>query len=140
MVNSYRIKYPDFDINFKIENVRFFKTDLTMLTSVFQNLVDNAYRYSSEDRKYMRIFIFRQNRQIFFKFEDKGIGIENSEKENIFKKFYRIQSEYNQQGSVGLGLAFCKEVVKLMNGDITVESKKGVGSTFTMVLPYDFQN
>ena len=140
MVNSYRIKYPDFDINFKIENVRFFKTDLTMLTSVFQNLVDNAYRYSSEDRKYMRIFIFKQNRQIFFKFEDKGIGIENSEKENIFKKFYRIQSEYNQQGSVGLGLAFCKEVVKLMNGDITVESKKGIGSTFTMVLPYDYQN
>jgi two-component system phosphate regulon sensor histidine kinase PhoR len=140
MVNSYRIKYPDFDINFKIENVRFFKTDLTMLTSVFQNLIDNAYRYSTENRKYMRIFIFKQNRQIFFKFEDRGIGIENSEKENVFKKFYRIQSEYNQQGSVGLGLAFCKEVVKLMNGDISVESKKDVGSIFTMILPYEFPN
>ncbi len=140
MVNSYRVKYPDFDINFKIENVRFFKTDATMLTSVFQNLIDNAYRYSTEDRKYMRIFIFKQNRQIIFKFEDKGIGIESSEKENVFRKFYRIQSEYNQQGSVGLGLAFCKEVVKLMNGDISVESRKGVGSVFTIILPYEFPN
>lgn len=140
MVNSYRIKYPDFDIAFSIEKVRFFKTDLTLLTSIFQNLIDNAYRYSIEGRKYMRILIFEKNRQIFFKFEDKGIGIENSEKDNVFKKFYRIQSEYNQQGSIGLGLAFCKEVVKLMKGDITVESKKGVGSTFTIVLPYDHQN
>lgn len=140
MVSSYRIKYPDFDIAFSIENLRFFKTDLTLLTSIFQNLLDNAYRYSTEGRKYMRILIFRKNRQIFFKFEDKGIGIENSEKENIFKKFYRIQSEYNQQGSIGLGLAFCKEVVKLMKGDIMVESKKGVGSTFTMELPYDDPN
>jgi two-component system phosphate regulon sensor histidine kinase PhoR len=88
----------------------------------------------------MRIFIFKQNRQIIFKFEDKGIGIESSEKENVFRKFYRIQSEYNQQGSVGLGLAFCKEVVKLMNGDISVESKKGVGSVFTIILPYEFPN
>lgn len=140
MVSSYRVKYPDFDISFSIEDIRFFKTDLTLLTSIFQNLMDNAYRYSNEGKRYMRILIFRKNRQIFFKFEDKGIGIDSNEKENIFKKFYRIQSEYNQQGSIGLGLAFCKEVVKLMKGDITVESKKGVGSIFTMVLPYDYTN
>jgi two-component system phosphate regulon sensor histidine kinase PhoR len=140
MVSSYRIKYPDFDINYSLKNVKFFKSDLTLLTSVFQNLIDNAYRYSFEGRKYMRILIYIQNRQIFFKFEDKGIGIDSNETENIFKKFYRIQTEHNQQGSIGLGLAFSKEVVKLMNGDITVESKKGVGSTFTMVLPYDNPN
>lgn len=137
MVDSYRIKYADFDINYSIKVVKIFKTDLTLLTSVFQNLIDNAYRYSSDGKKYMRISIYTQNRQIFFKFEDKGIGIANSEKENVFKKFYRIQSEYNQQGSVGLGLAFCKEVVKLMKGDITVESKLGVGTVFTMTLPYN---
>ncbi len=140
MVGAYRIKYPDFDIAFSIEDVKFISTDLTLLTSIFQNLIDNAYRYSIEGRKYMRILIFKKNRQIFFKFEDKGIGIDSNEQENIFKKFYRIQSEYNQQGSIGLGLAFCKEVVKLMKGDITVESKKGVGSTFTMMLPYDYPN
>lgn len=138
MVESYRIKYPDFDIDFTVNNVRYFRTDITLLTSLFQNLIDNAYRYSFETLKYLRISIYRENRQIFFKFEDKGIGIEKNEKENIFRKFYRIQSEYNQQGSVGLGLAFCKEVVKLMKGEISVQSKKGLGSIFTMVFPYEF--
>ena len=136
IVESYRVKYTNFDIKYSIEKVEFFKTDITLLNSVFQNLIDNAYRYSSDGNKYIRILIYTQNRQIFFKFEDKGIGIANSEKENIFKKFYRINSEYNQQGSVGLGLAFCKEVVKLMRGDITVDSKLGVGTIFTITLPY----
>lgn len=137
MVDSYRVKYVDFDIYYSIKDVKYFRTDATLLTSVFQNLIDNAYRYSSAGKKHMRISIYTQNRQIFFKFEDKGIGIANSEKENVFKKFYRINSEYNQQGSVGLGLAFCKEVVMLMRGDISVESKLGAGTIFTMTLPYN---
>jgi len=137
IVNSYRVKYTDFDIQYTLKNVFTFKSDITLLTSIFQNLIDNAYRYSYEGNKYMRISVFMKKRQIFFKFEDKGIGINASEKENIFKKFYRIQSEYNQQGSIGLGLAFCKEVIRLMRGDITVESKKGKGSTFMITLPYD---
>jgi two-component system phosphate regulon sensor histidine kinase PhoR len=57
--------------------------------------------------------------------------------ENIFRKFYRIQSQYNQQGSVGLGLAFCKELVNFMKGDIFVKSKVGIGSEFTIILPYE---
>lgn len=137
IVDAYRIKYPDFDIDYHITTVEKFQTDITLLTSVFQNLIDNAYRYSSPDKKYMRISIYTQSRQIFFKFEDKGIGISKAERENVFKKFYRIQSEYNQQGSVGLGLAFCKEVVRLMKGDITVESKLGIGSTFLLRLPLE---
>jgi len=111
------------------------KTDVTLLTSVFHNLIDNAYKYSSPGNKYLRIKIFRQKKEIFFKFEDKGIGIAKQEQQNIFKKFYRIQSQYNQQGSIGLGLAFCKEVINLMNGKISVESKQGKGSVFTILLP-----
>ncbi|RRN77126.1 ATP-binding protein, partial [Pseudoxanthomonas sp. SGD-10] len=64
----------------------------------------------------------------------------SSEIDNIFKKFYRIESQYNQQGSIGLGLAFCKEVVNFMNGDINVNSKPGEGSEFTVELPYTETN
>lgn len=135
MVNSYRVKYPDFDIQYSIIGVNVFNSDSTLLTSVFQNLIDNAYRYSYPGKKYMRISIYSQSQQIFFKFEDKGIGIARSEKENIFKKFYRIQSEFNQQGSVGLGLPFSKEVIKLLKGELEVESKLGLGTTFTITLP-----
>lgn len=135
IVNSYKIKHPDFDIHYAIHGVEEIETDETLLISLFQNMIDNAYKYSSFDKKYLRINIYKQKREIFFKFEDKGIGIPKEEQKNIFKKFYRIQSQYNQQGSVGLGLAFCKEVVNLMNGEIFVESRKDKGSTFTIVLP-----
>lgn len=135
MVNTYKIKNPDFDIQYSIEGVSHMKTDVTLLTSVFHNLIDNAYKYSSAGNKYLRIKIFRQKKEIFFKFEDKGIGIARQEQQNIFKKFYRIQSQYNQQGSIGLGLAFCKEVINLMNGKISVESKQEKGSVFTILLP-----
>jgi len=138
MVNTYKIKHPDFDIQYRIQGVKTLKTDVTLLTSVFHNMIDNAYKYSTLENKYLRINIYKQKREIFFKFEDKGIGIAKEDQENIFKKFYRIQSQYNQQGSVGLGLAFCKEVVNLMNGEIFVDSKKGQGSTFTIVLPNEF--
>ncbi|RZL11283.1 MAG: ATP-binding protein, partial [Pedobacter sp.] len=45
--------------------------------------------------------------------------------------------QYNQTGSVGLGLAFCKELVNFMNGEITVKSRTGKGTEFKIVLPYN---
>jgi len=72
-----------------------------------------------------------------FRFADKGIGIPKSEINNIFKKFYRIENKYNQNGSVGLGLAFCKELVNFMDGEITVKSKINEGSEFIVTLPYE---
>lgn len=138
-VNSYKIKYPDFDIQYEIRDVNFFRTDVTLLTSIFQNLTNNAYRYSSPERRFLRIRIFKEKKQLVIVFQDRGIGIAKHEQQNIFKKFYRIQSQYNQQGSVGLGLAFCKEVINMMNGDITVDSKEGRGSKFTITLPMEKQ-
>ena len=79
----------------------------------------------------------RQKRDIIFSFADKGIGIAKEEISNIFKKFYRIENQYNQDGSVGLGLAFCKELVNFMNGDITVNSKINEGSEFIVTLPFE---
>src|SRR5690606_10343012 len=83
MVDTYQIKNPDFDIQYSIEGVAQMKTDSTLLTSVFHNLIDNAYKYSSPGNKYLRIKIFRQKKEIFFKFEDKGIGIAKQEQQNI---------------------------------------------------------
>ncbi|HEY1010152.1 MAG TPA: ATP-binding protein, partial [Daejeonella sp.] len=57
--------------------------------------------------------------------------------DNIFKKFFRVENQYNQQGSVGLGLAFCKELVNFMNGTISVQSVEGKGSEFKIELPYE---
>ena len=85
----------------------------------------------------MYINISLEKRDIVFSFKDKGIGIAKEEISNIFKKFYRIENQYNQNGSVGLGLAFCKELANFMNGEITVNSKINEGSEFIVTLPYE---
>ena len=137
MVDAYQIKYPDFEITHSTGSVTSFNTDPVLLSSIFQNLMDNAYKYSLPQKKILDIKVSLEKGNIVFKFIDQGIGIAKAESENVFKKFYRIQSQYNQQGSVGLGLAFCKELVNFMSGSITLKSKQGEGSEFTVVLPYE---
>ena len=135
-IDAHQLKYPDYKITYDIKKVKIFKTDPVLLASIFQNLMENAYKYSPPNIKQLHIDIALDRTKIIFKFIDKGIGIPAAEIENIFQKFYRIQSEYNQQGSVGLGLAFCKELVNFMNGDISVKSKLNIGSEFTITLPH----
>jgi two-component system phosphate regulon sensor histidine kinase PhoR len=106
------------------------------MASIFQNLIENAYKYSLPERKELQITISLERGKIVFQFKDRGIGIPRQEIKNIFRKFYRIQSQYNQQGSIGLGLAFCKELVNFMKGDIFVKSEVGAGSEFIIVLPH----
>ena len=137
LVDAYQIRYPNFNIRYQIEGVEQFKSDPVLLGSIFQNLIDNAYKYSSSDKKELDIVIKKVKKNIVFRFIDQGIGIPGSELVNIFKKFYRIESQYNQQGSVGLGLAFCKELVNFMNGTISVTSKEGKGSEFKIELPFE---
>lgn len=137
LIDAYQLKYPLFEITYDIRKVETFKTDPVLIASMFQNLIENAYKYSLPRRKGLHIDISMERGKIVFRFADQGIGIPKAELENIFKKFYRIQSQYNQQGSVGLGLAFCKELVNFMAGEIFVKSKVGIGSEFTIILPYE---
>ncbi len=136
IIDAYQVKYPELQISCDLSGVEYFRSDSVLLTSIFQNLIDNAYKYSPVDRKVLAITIKKVRNTLVMVFADQGIGIAGSDLNNIFRKFYRIQSEYNQQGSVGLGLAFCKEVVNFMNGTISVKSKKGEGSEFKIILPF----
>ncbi len=136
-IDTFKIKYPDFKVKCKISGVKLFYTDPVLLGSVFQNLIENAYKYSHPQKKELNINITHEKRNIVFSFVDKGIGIPKNELNNVFKKFYRIENQYNQNGSVGLGLAFCKELVNFMNGEITVRSKINEGSEFIVTLPFE---
>jgi two-component system phosphate regulon sensor histidine kinase PhoR len=136
-IDTFKIKYADFNLKFKINGVETFYTDPVLLGSVFQNLIENAYKYSHPRQKELFINISQERRNIVFSFADKGIGIPKNELNNVFKKFYRIENQYNQNGSVGLGLAFCKELVNFMNGEIAVYSKVNEGSEFIVTLPYE---
>lgn len=134
---SFQMKYPDFKLQHKITGVKTIYADPVLLGSVFQNLIENAYKYSHPQKKELFINISSDKRNIIISFIDRGIGIPKTELNNIFNKFYRIENQYNQNGSVGLGLAFCKELVNFMNGEIIVNSQVNIGSEFIVTLPYD---
>jgi two-component system phosphate regulon sensor histidine kinase PhoR len=136
-IESFRMKYPDFKLEYKISDIKTIYADPVLLGSVFQNLIENAYKYSHPEKKELNIMIMLDKRNIICSFKDKGIGIPKNELSNIFNKFYRIENKYNQNGSVGLGLAFCKELINFMNGEITVNSQVDKGSEFIVTLPYD---
>ena len=130
-----KLKYPDFNFSYTIDVQHDMMVDTTLLQSVFQNLIDNAYKYSEPDRKYLHIEVQQNKKNFVIKFKDRGIGINKKEFNSIFKKFYRVKNQFNQQGSIGLGLAFCKEIVDFMGGDIKIESVLNEGTTFILFLP-----
>ncbi|RZJ82376.1 MAG: ATP-binding protein, partial [Flavobacterium sp.] len=136
-LDAYALKYPDFDVSFEVTGFKTFITDPVLLGSLFDNLAENAYKYSPADKRKLHITARLIKDRVVLRFKDEGIGIPSSEINNIFKKFYRIQSRYNQNGSVGLGLAFCKELVNFMSGEISVKSVVDKGTEFKIVLPYN---
>lgn len=136
-VESHRLKHPDFNLSYEVSGFKTFITDPVLLGSLFDNLAENAYKYSPSERKKLHISARLIKGKVVFRFTDQGIGIPSSEINNIFKKFFRIQNQYNQNGSVGLGLAFCKELVNFMKGEITVKSRVNKGTEFKIVLPYN---
>lgn len=136
-IESHTLKHPDFKMTYEVVGFKTFITDPVLLGSLFDNLAENAYKYSKPENKKLHISAKLIKGVLVFRFADKGIGIASGELNNIFKKFFRIQNEYNQMGSVGLGLAFCKELVNFMEGEISVKSKVGSGTEFKIVLPFN---
>jgi two-component system phosphate regulon sensor histidine kinase PhoR len=136
ITHTFLLDKPNLKFSLRISGVTEIQSDPILLSSIFNNLMDNAYKYSPPDRQELAIEIKKQGAHVLFLFKDKGIGMSKADAKHIFKKFYRIENQYNQQGSVGLGLAFCKELVNFMKGDITVKSQPGKGSTFIVSIPY----
>ena len=94
------------------------------------NLIENAIKYSNENGN-VKVVITSNNGYFIFKVIDDGIGIPQNDIPRIFERFYRVDKSRSTRGT-GLGLAIVKHIVKLFSGDITVQSKLGVGSIFTV--------
>ncbi len=94
------------------------------------NLIENAIKYSNENGN-VKIITTSNKEYFIFKVIDDGIGIPKNDIPRIFERFYRVDKSRSTRGT-GLGLAIVKHIVKLFNGDITVDSEVGVGSSFTV--------
>jgi len=115
--------------------------DLSALSQCVQNLIGNAIKYSGQTRWIcVRAGLDEAripgNREIQIAVQDRGIGIDKSELPHIFEPFYRSPAVSAAQiHGTGLGLPLAKNIAEAMSGKLTVESKLGSGSTFTLHLP-----
>lgn len=112
----------------------YFKGDPVHTMNLVSNLVDNAIKYSKE---YVDITLttFKKNNQIHLVVSDKGIGIKKEYLDKIFDKLYRVPTgNVHDVKGFGLGLSYVKTIAETCGWDITVQSKWGVGSDFTLVI------
>jgi PAS domain S-box-containing protein len=102
---------------------------------VLQNLVGNAIHYTASGGT-VTVDLYIDARDAIVDVRDTGIGIEPEEIALIFNRLYRADKARGARGGgMGLGLAICKKIVDAHGGDISVESRVGVGSTFRVRLP-----
>lgn len=104
----------------------------TLLVTAIKNIVINACKYS--DDKQARIYLEVKGQAIFISVQDSGKGIPESEIENIFQPFYRVE-ETRSTGGFGLGLSLAERIIKLHKGSIKVNSSPVKGTLFIIQLP-----
>ena len=105
-----------------------------MVTAVV-NLLDNAYKYSGEEKQ-ISLSAGAQDGSVFFAVKDNGIGLSPRDTKRIFKRFFQVDQRLSRsRGGCGLGLSIVKFIVSAHHGAVRVESQPGRGSTFIISLP-----
>lgn len=106
-----------------------------LLVTAVRNLVDNAVAYSGEATR-VGVGVRESGDLVEIAVVDEGIGIAATDQERVFERFYRVDAARSREtGGTGLGLSIVKHVAADHGGDVTVWSRPGRGSTFTMRLP-----
>ncbi|NJN53586.1 MAG: GAF domain-containing protein [Anaerolineae bacterium] len=101
---------------------------------IIKNLVDNAIKFTLSGT--VRVDAWNENGSVLLRVQDEGIGIPEQAMPNLFGRFFRAQTAVERGiAGTGLGLYMVKEAVENYNGTITVNSKEGKGTTFTVRLP-----
>jgi signal transduction histidine kinase len=108
-------------------------SDRALLRNALINLLNNAIKFSDEGAD-IEMCAERKNGSILIHIKDHGIGIPEEEHKHLFDRFFRASNASNIQGT-GLGLYIVKRYVEMINGQLSFDSKSGVGTTFTIQLP-----
>lgn len=106
--------------------------DVEKMERVFFNLMSNALKHTTDNGK-ISVFCGNDSENVWFSVKDNGDGMTQEEMSKIFDRFY--QADNIRPNGSGIGLALTKAFVELHNGEIKVESEKGVGSEFTVTVP-----
>jgi len=108
--------------------------DKIQLVQLFQNLISNAIKFKRQGKTAIKISAQEENDTYCITVADNGIGISEDNLERVFEIFQRLHTREEYEGT-GIGLAICKKIMERHNGKISVESKLGEGSTFSLFFP-----
>jgi len=138
-----------FTANLEIKKIKlFFKTnaednliinfDIESLIIIVNNLISNAIKYSNSNTSiYLTLFFEESKLRLMVK--DEGFGISENEKETIFSRFYQTKNNTSNSG-FGIGLSLTNNLIKKLNGKISLETAVNVGSVFKVELPIVINN
>ncbi|PUZ26454.1 hybrid sensor histidine kinase/response regulator [Chitinophaga parva] len=127
------------------------ETDIQRLNQILKNLLSNAFKFTEKGGVRLRIYEAQHNwksgshtldaaaRVVAFEIKDTGIGISRDKQNIIFEAFQQAEGSTSRKyGGTGLGLSISRGLADLLGGSIELESEPGVGSTFTLFLPLDY--
>ncbi|MGD0342748.1 MAG: HAMP domain-containing sensor histidine kinase [Bacteroidales bacterium] len=110
--------------------------DIVYFTTMVNNLLSNAVKYCDKEPEII-VEGFTEDNSICIRVADNGIGISKSDQKHVFDKFYRASSgNIHKYKGLGLGLYYVKTIAEAHGGNVSVDSKPGKGSIFTVTIPY----
>lgn len=131
-----RAKTRSEPINVKLELLKTglqIQADPTRLAQIFDNLMGNAAKYAPGSL--IELILDTKAQMARIRVRDHGPGIEQEHLEHLFKRFYRVPGKSTSLRGTGLGLFICRQITQAHQGEISVDSKVGEGTTFTILLP-----
>lgn len=133
---QYTLKMKDFILKTNLNDFNdLINGDADAIIEAFENIISNAIRFSN-DQKEITITTYFQNGFAYVEITDKGIGIGQTDFENIFHPFFRSEdAKLKKIEGTGLGLPIVKHIMDEHNGKIEINSKLGFGSTFVLCFP-----
>ena len=132
LIKTTVLKYNNKNISINILDKIYINGRKNLILRCINNLVDNAIKYGEK----VNVELNKNNKNLFIKIEDDGPGIPESEYENVFKPFYKIdKSRGDAKSSVGLGLSIASDIIRSHGGNIKLEKSSLNGLGVKIFLP-----
>jgi len=135
------VRYPSDD------SITFYVGDEDRVRQILVNLLSNAVKFTEPGGEIVitcgttrgvdsNVIAFEESPPTYIRVQDTGVGIAPKQVEKVFRPFTQVQGGHTRRhGGTGLGLTISRQLARLMGGDLTLESERGEGSTFTLWLP-----
>jgi PAS domain S-box-containing protein len=136
-LNNFRAGHPLYQLQVTLpDTIPDICVDHTRLQQVIGNLLSNAMKYSTKETQ-ICVSAVSDEKGLYIKITDQGIGMTVEQLSHLFEKFYRADTSNTASQGTGLGLYICKTIIDAHNGDIQIQSAPGQGTQVTVYLPID---